>query len=144
MLDYIFFDPSLSAKFKDHLTKMGIAYECQIDKGFGTVQGEVVCISDATDESILAHLQVVYDQLQDELEALLEQTDERLSMNAAGMQTRLKDGTLCTLRVDPEIVTKILTVLEFDQLQAFVDNIAKSVETPDSGHFCHQPNKGEL
>ena len=141
MLDYIFFHPTLCVKFKDHLTKVGIAYQCQMDEDFGTVQGEVVSISDKTDESTLTQLQVLYDQLQDELEALLEQTDERLAMNAAGMQTRLKDGTLCTLRVDPEIVAKILTVLEFEQLQAFVDNIAKSVEAPDSGHFCHPVTK---
>jgi hypothetical protein len=49
-------------------------------------------------------------------------------MNAAGMQTQLKDGTMCTLRVEPTIVTRILTVLEFDELQAFIDNIARSVE----------------
>jgi hypothetical protein len=32
MLDYIFFDPSLSGKFKDHLTKVGIEFECEDDK----------------------------------------------------------------------------------------------------------------
>ena len=56
-------------------------------------------------------------------------------MNAAGMQTQLKDGRLCTLRVEPTIITRILTVLEFDELQAFVDNIVKSVEDPDSEHL---------
>ncbi|SMN10621.1 hypothetical protein SPBRAN_714 [uncultured Candidatus Thioglobus sp.] len=58
-------------------------------------------------------------------------------MNIAGMQTQLKDGRLCRLRVEPAIVTRILTVLEFDELQVFVDNITRSVEEPDDGHFCH-------
>jgi len=62
-------------------------------------------------------------------------------INAAGMEVKLKDGSTCTLRVAPDVVTKILTVLEFDELQAFVDNIAKSVENPDDGHFCHNINK---
>jgi len=53
------------------------------------------------------------------------------------MEVKLKDGNICTLRVDPNTVTRILNVLEFDELQAFVDSIAKSVEEPDSGHFCH-------
>jgi hypothetical protein len=32
-------------------------------------------------------------------------------------------------------------VLEFDELQAFIDNIAHSVENPDDGHFCHNIEK---
>ncbi len=141
MLDYIFFDTALSQKFKDHLTKVGIEFKVENDDNFGSVQGEIVSINDDTSDDILDELQTLYDELQDELEQILEQNEEGLLMNAAGMQTQLKDGTICTLRVEPSIVTRILTVLEFDELQAFVDNIAKSVEEPDSGHFCHNINK---
>ncbi|MBC8494358.1 MAG: hypothetical protein ISR74_04210 [Candidatus Thioglobus sp.] len=137
MLDYIFFNASLSGKFKDHLTKVGIEFKCEDDESFGSIQGEIVSIADDTNDSILGELQDLYDVLQDELEALLEQTDDALMMNAAGMQVTLKDGGMCTLRVSPDVVTRILTVLEFDELQAFVENIARSVEEPDSGHFCH-------
>ncbi|HIL04198.1 MAG TPA: hypothetical protein EYG05_06965 [Candidatus Thioglobus autotrophicus] len=116
-------------------------FECEDDKSFGSVQGEIVSISDETDDAMLAELQDLYDTLQDELEQLLEQRDEGLMMNAAGMEVKLKDGSLCTLRVSPDVVTRILTVLEFDELQAFIENIARSVEEPDSGHFCHNVNK---
>ncbi len=137
MLDYIFFDTTLSAKFKGHLTKVGIVFECKDDESFGSVQGEIVSIADDTQDDVLDTLQTLYDDLQDELAQILEQTDEGLMMNAAGMEVRLKDGSICTLRVAPDVVTRILTVLEFDELQAFVDNIARSVEEPDNGHFCH-------
>jgi len=137
MLDYIFFNASLSDKFKDHLTKVGIEFKCVDDKSFGSVQGEIVSIADDTNDSVLDELQNVYDDLQDELEVMLEQTDDALMMNAAGMAVQLKDGSMCTLRVSPDVVTRILTVLEFDELQSFVENIAKSVEDPDDGHFCH-------
>ncbi len=137
MLDYIFFDSSLSRKFKDHLTKVGIVFKCEDDEGFGSVQGEIVSIADDTNDSVLGDLQNLYDELQDELEEILEQTDDALMMNAAGMEVKLKDGSMCTLRVSPDVVTRILTVLEFDELQAFVENIARSVEEPDDGHFCH-------
>ena len=30
MLDYIFFDPKLSGKFKNHLTKVGIEFELNV------------------------------------------------------------------------------------------------------------------
>ncbi len=137
MLDYIFFDAKLSNKFKDHLTKVEIEFKYKQDSAFGSVQGEIVSISDETSENLLDELQNLYDKLQSELEKLLEQDDEGLAMSTAGMEVKLKDGKLCTLRVAPDIVARILTVLEFDELQAFVDNIAKSVEKPDSGHFCH-------
>ncbi|CAB9540452.1 hypothetical protein [uncultured Gammaproteobacteria bacterium] len=136
MLDYIFFDTTLSGKFKDHLIKVGIKFTVENDDGFGSVQGEIVAIPDETSEDILDELQILYDKLQDELEQILEDNGNGLLMNAAGMQAQLKDGTMCTLRVEPTIVTRILTVLEFDELQAFIDNIAHSVEEPDSGHFC--------
>ncbi|TEU19168.1 MAG: hypothetical protein E3I13_04785 [Gammaproteobacteria bacterium] len=141
MLDYIFFDSKLSGKFKDHLTKVGIEFECEDDEGFGSVQGEIVSIADETSDIVLDELQDLYDELQDELEEMLEQGNESLIMNAAGVEVQLKDGSMCTLRVSPDIVTKILTVLEFDELQAFIDNIARSVEEPDNGHFCHNVNK---
>ena len=46
MLDYIFFDASLSAKFKNHLTKVGIEFKYEDDKSFGSVQGEIISIHD--------------------------------------------------------------------------------------------------
>lgn len=141
MLDYIFFDTVISQKFKDHLTKMGIEFRVENDENFGSVQGEIVSIHDNISDDILNDLQVLYDNLQDELEQMLEQGEDGLLINAAGMQTQLKDGTMCTLRVEPTIVTRILTVLELDELQAFVDHIARSVEDCDSGHFCHHINK---
>ena len=141
MLDYIFFNSTLSGKFKNHLTKMGIGFKCEDDEDFGSIQGEIISIDDETPQIILNELQGLYDELQDELERLLEQTDDNLMINAAGMEVKLKDGSTCTLRVAPDVVTKILTVLEFDELQAFVDNIAKSVENPDDGHFCHNIKK---
>lgn len=137
MLDYIFFDSKLLDKFKDHLTKVGINFQYNIDRNFGSIQGEIISIDENTDEKTLDELQILYDALQDELEQNLEKTPDALTIDAAGMQVKLKDGLMCTLRVDPDVVTRILTVLEFNELQTFVDNIAKSVEDPDDGHFCH-------
>lgn len=137
MLDYIFFDSALLDKFKDHLTKVGINFQHNIDQNFGSIQGEIISIDENTDESTLKKLQILYDVLQDELEQNLEKTTDALTIDAAGMQVKLNNGQMCTLRVDPDVVTRILTVLEFDELQAFVDNIAKSVQDPDDGHFCH-------
>ncbi len=62
-------------------------------------------------------------------------------MNAAGIKIELKNVRLYILRASLDVVTKILTVLEFDKLQAFVDNIAKSVEGPNDGQFCHNIDK---
>ncbi|NYT28134.1 MAG: hypothetical protein H0A76_09765 [Candidatus Thiodubiliella endoseptemdiera] len=120
---------------------MDIEFQTEKDDDFGSVQGEIVSITDETSDEILDKLQTLYDELQEEMEQILEQGGDGLSMNAAGMKVQLKNGSMCTLRVEPAIVTRILTVLEFDELQAFIDNIAKSVEEPDDGHFCHNINK---
>ncbi|MBT4669245.1 MAG: hypothetical protein HOC17_06930, partial [Candidatus Ruthia sp.] len=78
MLDYIFFDTSISAKFKDHLTKAGIEFEQETDDNFGSVQGEIISIADDTADEVLDELQELYDDLQEELEKILEKSDEGL------------------------------------------------------------------
>jgi hypothetical protein len=78
MLDYIFFDARLSNKFKDHLTKVGIEFEVEDDENFGSVQGEIVSIADETKDDVLDELQVLYDELQEELEQILEQNGDGL------------------------------------------------------------------
>jgi hypothetical protein len=82
---------------------VGIEFEVEDDENFGSVQGEIVSIADETKDDVLDELQVLYDELQEELEQILEQNGDGLMMNAAGMQTQLKDGTMCTLRVEPTI-----------------------------------------
>jgi molybdopterin converting factor small subunit len=76
---------------------VGIEFEFEDDENFGSVQGEIVSIADETKDDVLDELQVLYDKLQEELERILEQNGDGLMMNAAGMQTQLKDGTMCTL-----------------------------------------------
>lgn len=141
MLEYIFFNKQLADEFKTNLNKINLEFSQKIDKNFGTEQGEIISIADNTPENILNDLQNLYDKLQDDLEKILEQEGSGLMLNAAGMHTTLKDGSTCTIRVAPEITTRILTVLEFEELQAFVDNIAASVQDPDSGHFCRNINR---
>ncbi len=75
MLDYIFFDTKLSNKFKNHLRKAGIEFEYKQDSMFGSVQGEIVSIDEMVSETILYELQNLYDELQNELEKLLEESN---------------------------------------------------------------------
>ncbi|SMN10622.1 hypothetical protein SPBRAN_715 [uncultured Candidatus Thioglobus sp.] len=51
---------------------MGIEFERADDKGFGSVQGEIISIADETSDIVLDELQTLYDELQDELEAIFE------------------------------------------------------------------------
>lgn len=138
MLDYIFFEPVLSSKFKNTLKKMNIEYQESLDDDFGTIQGQIIGVSDDLDEEILDKLQNIYDELQDEQEKILEKTDDSLLVNASGMEVDLDNGDKCTLRLPPEQVNKILGVLSFEELQAFVQTIANSVLNPDNKPFCKE------
>jgi len=115
-----------------------VQYTISIDDEFGTFQGEIVAVSDELDDNILDKLQDLYDNLQDEQEQLLETTDNGLLTNAAGMEVDLLNGDKCTLRLSPEVINRILQVLEFEELQAFVQTIATSVQNPDNGPFCKE------
>jgi hypothetical protein len=138
MLDYIFFNALFSTKFKNTLEEMSVPYQISNDEDFSTLQGEIISIDEDIDEDVLDKLQDFYDKLQDEQELLLEQTDESLETNAAGMEIDLSDGDKCTLRLPPEQVNKILSVLSFEELQEFVQLIANSVQNPDNNPFCQE------
>jgi hypothetical protein len=143
MLDYIFFNTLFSTKFENTLKEMNIPYQTSTDEEFGTLQGKIISIDEDTDEKILDKLQGFYDKLQDEQEVLLEQTDESLETNASGMEIDLSNGDKCTLRLPPEHVNKILSVLSFEELQGFVQLIANSVQNPDNNPFCQSGIKDE-
>lgn len=136
MLDYIFFNDKLNDKFVQFLQDNNIPFSQEQDDSFGTVQGSIIGISEDISEDTLDELQNLYDILQKKQEQILENSDESLITNVAGMEVALKDDKICTLKVDPEIVSKMLTVVSFEELQSFVEDVTQCVQNPISKPAC--------
>ncbi len=136
MLDYIFFDNTLCDKFIAHLSRINVAFNQETDDGFGTVQGAIISISEDTSQTYLDDLQQLYDTLQNEQEKLLEASDDALITNVAGMEVVLNNGRTCTIKVDSTTVSQMLTTISFEQLQNFVNDVAKCVQNPNNKPAC--------
>lgn len=130
-LEYLFFTPSVAAKFSQSLAKYGVAYQQERE----LVQGAIVLkIAEGVDDTLWDQLDELYDVLSDEDQALLEAGIEEKS--TAGIYLRLAGGKQTVAQVDPDVMNRVLTVISMDEFNAFVETIVRSVETPDDSPIC--------
>jgi hypothetical protein len=50
------------------------------------------------------------------------------------------DGRQTVAQVDPDTVNRILSVLNMDEFNAFLETIVRSVEQPDDSPVCQRLN----
>lgn len=134
MMQYIFFDDRLRARFVEYLA--GRDVEC---REVADEMGMVVEVSEDLEDEITDAIEDCYEQLMQEQAELLEETDERLEKNAAGVSITLSDGRPCTVRIAPELMARLLGFLSVEELHELVASIARSVENPDDSPLCHTP-----
>lgn len=135
MIDYIFFDEGLRTRFVEFVRQRGVAYTEEPDPlGSG-----VVSIPEDLDEDLYEAIDRYYEELSQMQAELLEETEDRLEKNVAGVRVALSDGRPCMVRLDPDLVSRLLTVLSLDELHELVTVIARCGENPDDRPLCHTP-----
>lgn len=135
MIDYIFFDEGLRTQFVEFVRQRGVAYTEEPDPlGSG-----VVSIPEDLDEDLYETIDQCYEELSRMQAELLEETEDRLEKSVAGVRVALSDGRPCMVRLDPDLVSRLLTVLSLDELHELVTVIARCGENPDDRPLCHTP-----
>lgn len=131
MLEYVFFDESILNKFVEFSRARGIDARCP--------QGEqlIVEIPEDLDGALEDEIDDRYERLLQETAQLLEEGKDALEKNVAGVQITLSDGTGCTIRLDPDFVSRILTAITMEELRDMVQHVADGVENPDNRPLCH-------
>ena len=134
VLEYLFFTQAIADKFIVALQEHDLHFEREIE----LVQGAIVLkIAEGVDDDLWDELDDLYDMLSDEDQALVEAgIEDDDSKSTAGIYLQLADGSQTIAQVDPVIMSRILTVITTDELNAFVDTIVRSVETPDDSPIC--------
>lgn len=131
MFDYIFFDESLRDRFVSFVREKGAAAE-KSDEG-----GYMASVPEDIDEALSEEIDTCYEELLQENAELLEGTDDALEKNVAGVRVQLADGTPCTIRLDPDLVARLLQAISLEELRDMVQTIAAAVEDPDDRPLCH-------
>ena len=132
MLEYVFFEESIRDKFVDFLTRQQV--EHQLNSNDELLQ---VDVTEGLDDELGDAIDECYEELLQETAELLEQGEDALQTNVAGVQVQLADGEICTVRLNPELVGRILGCISMEELRDMVQDVAHWVELKDNSPLCH-------
>lgn len=131
MLEYVFFDEGIRDKFVEFLRERGVEAECSDEEGC------IAAIPEDLDDDLADDIDACYEMLLQETAELLEQGEHAMEKNVAGVTFQLSDGTPCTVRLDPDLVARILNCISMEEFRDMVQLIATGVENPDNRPLCH-------
>ncbi len=132
MLEYVFFNESIRGKFADFLRDKGIEFRLSDEDG--------ACIAEVPedlDDVLGDEIDDCYEMLLQETAELMEGTEDALEKNVAGVHVELRDGSACTIRLDPELLARVLNCISMEELRDMAQTIAEGVENPDNRPLCH-------
>lgn len=133
-LEYLFFTQSIADRFIAALHEHELHFEREIEP----VQGAIVLkIAEGVDDDVWDMLDDLYDELSEADQALVETgLGDDDSKSTAGIYLQLAGGHQTIAQVDPDVMSRMLTVITTEELNTFVDTIVRSVETPDDSPIC--------
>ncbi len=135
MLEYMFFDAGIRKQFGEFLKGKEVEYQ------FSDKDGLVVLVPEDLPEELDDLIDERYEKLLQETAELLE--DEVVDQSAAGVRVQLSDGTPCQVRLDPDLMARMLGCITLEELRDLVQDIALAVENPDDEPICHKPGTAD-
>jgi hypothetical protein len=132
MLEYVFFDESIREKFAEFLREKGVDYRLNDEDGACLAE-----VPEDLDDALGDEIDYCYEKLLQETAELIEATDDALEKNVAGVHVALKDGSACTIRLDPALLARVLNCISMEELRDMAQTIAEGVENPDNRPLCH-------
>lgn len=128
MLEYVFFDETIRDKFVSQLQQKGV------DVGYDEL---IVEVPEDLDDALADEVDNIYEILLQETADMMEGTEDALEKNVMGVQVALEDGTPCTIRLDPDLVARVLNCISMEELRDMAQVIAEGVQNPDNRPLCH-------
>ena len=132
VLEYLFFNRDISDKFTQLLKSKQLAWQESIESVHDSILIQVA------EDDIGEHWDEVddfYDDLAIEDQNTLELDKET---STAGVYIQLQSGKQTVAQVDPEVLGRILDVVDSNEFSTFIDVIVKSVEVPDDSSICQR------
>jgi hypothetical protein len=131
MLEYVFFDEAIRESFLQFLRERGV------DARANDADGCIAEVPEDLDDELAEAIDEKYELLLQETAALMEEGEHALEKNVAGVTFQLSDGTPCTVRLNPDLVARVLNCLTMEEFRDMVQLIASGVENPDNRPLCH-------
>jgi hypothetical protein len=131
MLEYVFFDEGIRDKFVEELAAKGVTVSTTDEDG---------CIAEVPedlDDKLADEVDYLYEKLLQETAALMEEGEGAFEKNVMGVMVALEDGTPCTIRLNPDLVARLLNCISMEELRDLAQTIAEGVQNPDNRPLCH-------
>ena len=141
LLDYVLFHQIPYSKFVEYLNTAKIAMNTSLKDGVYTISIPV----DISDE-LVDSIEKRYDELLDmSRELLAEETPQgKRNFSIATMIDGLASGETSNAHIRPDLLYRIMNVIDEKELGEFVQAIAEAVENPDNRSYCHKVREGEI
>lgn len=131
MLEYVFFDEGIRDKFVEELRAKGI------DVSTTDEDGCLAEVPEDLDDKLADEVDYLYEKLLQETAALMEEGEGAFEKNVMGVMVALEDGTPCTIRLNPDLVARLLNCISMEELRDLAQTIAEGVQNPDNRPLCH-------
>jgi hypothetical protein len=128
--EYAFFEEEARDSFIARLDELGIPNSQAVDPAGGWT----VILGGEVEEDTLDDLEDYYDELLAQQAAAEGMVGRRL----AGIQVTLVDGTVRTLKLDPDTANLLLSNFTPEEAQAVAQAIVTSLETSTDGPLCRR------
>jgi len=130
MMEYIFFNAELAERFAEFARLIGAGSEERSDS-----LGLIVAVPEDLDEELDNRLDTYYAHLLDEQAEMVEKSEPGLKHTTA-INITLADGRPCAIRIEPEMMNRLMSCLSIDEIHELATSIARSVENPDNRPLC--------
>jgi hypothetical protein len=131
MLEYIFFNDGLREQFEALAESLDLQFETRMD-----ALGTVVMLPENMPEETENQLEGKYAELMEEQAALSDEESDVTQRQAVGIQVTLSDGNERMLKLDPELVNRMLECFTVEEMQELVNAIAVSLENSGDAPLC--------
>jgi len=135
MYEFSFLTSDRGANFIKQVQALGLEVTSRPDPINEAVTN--VGIPDDIDDDTLEQIETWYEDETSRNEAAARALEHDDDVVSAGIWVQLEDGGSSLARVEPELLSRILSVLTNDELGHFVSVIADAVEHPDITPICH-------
>ena len=135
MPTYGFYDADIRQSFLDAISKR------KLDTSLGERHDElVVTIDGDIDFNTELEIDEVYNSMIGDGLDLWASEEEvvGLETNAAGVRVQLASGQACQVRIETNLMNKVLGCLTLDELEGLVQQIALAVENPSEASLCER------
>jgi len=136
-MDYVFFDERLRDDFVARASELGVACTLATDAAADDeVPALLVTVDDEVTPVALEALEERYDELMEEQSCAVAAEAGWLDNRVAGVSVTLADGSVRTIRLDPDLANRLLQAFTVEEIHDLVTAVAKSLAGPEEPRLC--------